>query len=80
MPLERHSLVFRTHSSVSRADSWLFWRSPTFGSPNLGEQPKILFVAVATSDRGSHSSPKLGEVPEGRRSVSTIEKKEYEKE
>ncbi|MBP5541645.1 MAG: ABC transporter ATP-binding protein [Bacteroidales bacterium] len=30
-----------THSSVSRADSWLHWRSPTFGSPNLGEQPRM---------------------------------------
>ena len=49
-----------THSSVSKADS----------SPNLGEQPEILPASVPASDRGSHSSPKLGEVPEGRRSVS----------
>jgi len=41
-----------THSSVSRADS----------SPNLGEQPKIRSASDNASDRGSHSSPKLGEV------------------
>ena len=54
-----------THSSVSRAavDST---RSSTFGSPNLGEQPEILLAYDTASDhaidRGSSSSPKLGEV------------------
>ncbi|MBP5645158.1 MAG: hypothetical protein J6W95_04445 [Bacteroidales bacterium] len=52
-----------THSSVSRADS----------SPNLGEQPEIQLAPDPAEDnatnRASHSSPKLGEVPEGRRSV-----------
>ena len=59
-----------THSSVSKAsvDST---RSSTFGSPNLGEQPEI-HLSEPTS-RGSHSSPKLGEVPAGRRSVSSNE-------
>ena len=46
-----------THSSVSQADS----------SPNLGEQPKIRLATNtandSANDRGSHSSPKLGEVP-----------------
>ncbi|MBP5540338.1 MAG: MBOAT family protein [Bacteroidales bacterium] len=43
-----------THSSVSKAavDST---RSSTFGSPNLGEQPRI-------QPASAHSSPKLGEV------------------
>jgi len=50
-----------THSSVSQAavDST---RSSTFGSPNLGEQPEMLPASDTASDRGSHSSPKLGEV------------------
>ena len=50
-----------THSSVSKAavDST---RSSTFGSPNLGEQPKIPLASDNDPDRGSHSSPKLGEV------------------
>ncbi len=41
-----------THSSVSKADC----------SPNLGEQPEIHLVSDSASNRGSHSSPKLGEV------------------
>ena len=35
-----------THSSVSKADSWLHWRSPTFGSPNLGEQLRRLTLTI----------------------------------
>ena len=46
----KNELFVSTHSSVSQADS----------SPNLGEQPEIQLA----SDRGSHSSPKLGEVPQ----------------
>ena len=42
-------------------------RSSTYGSPNLGEQLEV--QPVGTNNRGSHSSPKLGEVPVGRRSV-----------
>ncbi len=34
---------------------------------------ETLFVIFEDENRGSHSSPKLGEVPEGRRSVSTQE-------
>ena len=68
-----------THSSVSKAsvDSTVSkasvdsTRSSTFGSPNLGEQPEI--QPVGANDRVSHSSPKLGEVPAGRRSVSSNE-------
>ena len=37
-------------------------------SPNLGEQLRYTFA----SDRGRHSSPKLGEVPEGGRSVPVV--------
>ena len=63
-----------THSSVSKAsvDST---RSSTFGSPNLGEQPEI--QPVGANDRVSHSSPKLGEVPAGRRSVSSNENSQF---
>ena len=35
-----------THSSVSKADSWLHWRSPTFGSPNLGEQLERMTLTI----------------------------------
>ena len=58
-----------THSSVSRADSWLH-KVADHSSPNLGEQPEVQPASNYAYDRGSHSSPKLGEVPEGRRSVS----------
>ena len=41
-----------THSSVSKADSWLH-KVADHSSPNLGEQPKI-------QPASAHSSPKLG--------------------
>ena len=42
-----HTPQSGTHSSVSRADGWLHWRSPTFGSPNLGEQLALTLTDAA---------------------------------